>query len=303
MRPRPREILEIAKQTAKEFKEDGGVQAAAALSFYAVFSLPPLLVLIISVAGLATDGDAFRGHLLDQARLLVGNEGAQVMQTMLERAWEPRRGILAMVLGVLALLFGAFGVFNQIHVALDRMWEVQPKPTVGIWGAIRQQAFSFGTVAVIFFLLLVSLVLSALLAAVAGSVGRLTGIPEGVLHLVNAIVSFGLFGLMIAAIYRLLPDAKVAWRDALVGGALTSFLLLVGKFLIGFYLGRFASVNAFGAAGSLAVVMLWVYYAAQIFLFGAELTQVIATRAGREIVPDHKGVPLDWESSKRPSHA
>ena len=301
MRIRPRGILEGLKQTAKEYKEDGGVQAAAALAFYTVFSLPPLLVLIISVAGLATDGDAFRGHVLDQIRMLVGREGAEVTETMLARAWEPKRGVLAMVLGVLALLFGAFGVFKQIHYALDRMWEVRPKPTKGIWGAIRQQAFSFGTVAVVFFLLLVSLVLSAGLAAVASGVGELTGIPESVLHLVNALVSFGLFALMIAAIYRLLPDAKVAWRDAIAGGALTSFFLLVGKFLIGFYLARFGSVNAFGAAGSLAIVMLWVYYAAQIFLFGAEMTQVIASRAGREIVPDHKGIR--WDADARPSQA
>jgi membrane protein len=297
--PKPKAALTVAKETLRDFKEDGGAQAAAALAFYTVFALPPMLMLMITLLGWALGEDAVRGQIVGEMTVLIGREGAEVAQTMLENARRPGQGVLAAILGFGALLFGAFGVFRQLQIALNRMWEVAPRPVKGIWNTIRARVLSFSVVAGIFFLLMVSLVLSAALTALADGIGDLTGLPESVIHSLNAVVSFGVIGLMIAAIYKWLPDATVAWRDALAGAALTSLLLLVGKLLIGLYLAHAVETSAFGAAGSLAIVMLWVYWAAQILLIGAELTQIIAKRAGRRITPEDDAIAFE----ERPSAA
>jgi membrane protein len=276
-------------QTVSEFMSDGCPQLAAALSYYTVFSLPPLLVLLFMIVGAVVDPATVRELLTGQVGSLLGSQGATQVESLIRNASRPELGGLTAVLGIAAFLFGATGAFAQLQLALNRAWGVAPDPTRGdIRNFLTKRFISFTMILAVGFLLLVSLVVSALITAF-GSLARdlLPGwASSGLLQGINAGVSFVAVGMLFALMFRYVPDAVVRWRDALVGGAFTSVLFTLGKAGIGYWLGRSDPGSAYGAAGSLAVALLWIYYSASILLLGAEFTEVWAERRGEPIVPE-----------------
>jgi membrane protein len=288
----------ILKQAATRWLDDKATRLAAALAFYTILSVAPLLLIALAIAGAVFGEEAASGALNDQLRGLIGDAGAEVARTTVEHADRPKAGTRATIIGVITLLFGASGVFGELQGALNAIWNVKPKPDRGIWGTVRDRFLSFGMVLVVGFLLLVSLVVSAGLAAVGKYVdGLAPGVP--VLMLVaNFALSFGLVTVLFALIFKYLPDAKVAWRDVWFGALVTAALFTVGKYAIGVYLGRSAPGTPFGAAGSLVAFVVWVYYSGLIVFFGAELTQVTAEHAGRKIEPTANAVPATPAETK-----
>jgi membrane protein len=279
-----RETWDLLKQTYAEWVEDKAPRLGAALAFYSILSFAPLLVIAIAIAGAVFGEEAARGEIVGQIDQLVGHEGAVAIQQMIEHANRPGAGLVAATLGIATLLIGASGAFGQLQDALNTIWEVRPKPGRGVWGFIRDRFLSFVMVLGTGFLLMTSLVISA---AIAGLSKYLTDLLPGawIWQVVNQVVSFGVFTLLFALIFKYVPDAKVAWKDVWVGAAVTALLFTIGKFLLGVYLGRGSVGSAYGAAGSLVVLVVWIYYSAQILFFGAELTQVYAKRHGSRIEP------------------
>jgi membrane protein len=264
----------LIKRTVQEWQQDNVPTQAAALAYYTVFALAPLLLVVLAVAGLFVPADAARNRLLSEAAGLIGKDGADWLRLTLERAsMNKGTGILSVVLGTAGLILGASGAFGQLQQALNKIWDAKPPANLG--ALVRARAVSFGLVLVLGFLLLVSLSVSAALSGLGErlGLGADTGWLWGLLY---EAFSVTLVGFLFSLIYRFLPDAPVGWREALIGGLATSVLFGVGKTLIGLYLGRNAGASVFGAAGTLAVVLLWIYYAAQLVLFGAEFTQVLA---------------------------
>jgi membrane protein len=285
---------QLLKDTASAWLEDKAPRLGAALAYYTVFSLAPLLIIIIGIAGLLFGQEAAESQIITQIRSVVGEQGGQAIQTMLESADEPGTGLLGSILGIGMLLFGAAGLFGQLQDALNTIWGVQPKPGRGIWGFVHDRFLSLTMVLGLAFLLLVSLVISATLAAVVQLLGEWMAGLIG--HIVNEVVSLAVITLLFAMIFKFLPDAKIAWRDVWLGAALTAFLFEAGKFLIGLYLGHSGVASAYGAAGSLAVLLVWLYYSGQIFLFGAEFTKVYAKEYGSGFVPASNAVAVTQEA-------
>ena len=274
----------LLKEAFEKWSADKAPRLGAALSYYTVFSLVPLLVLTISIAGLVFGTEAAQQAIMTQIESLVGPQSAAAIKQMLQIAQKPSSGALASAIAVVTLLLGASGVFAQLQDALNTVWSVEPKAGRGLWGTIKDRLFSLMAVLGTGFLLLVSLVLSAALAAFGKMFqGRLPG-HEGLLHLADLAISFGVITLLFAMMFKLLPDAKIAWRDVWIGAGLTSVLFTVGKFAIGMYLGKADVGSAYGAAGSLVILLVWVYYSSQILLYGAEFTSVYANRYGSRIV-------------------
>lgn len=274
-----------------KWTDDHAQGLGAALAFYTVFSLAPLLLIVIAIAGVVFGQEAAEGHIIGQIQGFVGEESANAIQDMLEHARTPSTGLLAMGIALVTLLFGASGVFAQLQDALNIIWGVETKPGLGIFQVLRDRFTSFVAVLGSGFLLLVSLVLSAGLAAVGDTLQALLPAPEAVLQAINILVSFVVITLLFAMIYKLIPDVSNGWKDVWVGAAMTAFLFTVGKFLIGLYLGKSDVGLAYGAAGSVIVILLWVYYASQIFLFGAEFTAVYAASHGSQIMPTKNAIP------------
>ena len=286
-----RDIWAIVKEAGNESLVDRVPRLGAALAFYTTFALAPLLVIIVAIAGLVFGREAAQGRLLGEMRSLVGKEGGDALQAMVAAAGHRGEGIIASLVGVVVLLLGAIGLFGQLQDALNTIWEVEPKPGRGIWNIVRSRFLSFSLVLGSAFLLLVSLAVSAAMAAMSG---LFAGAQSSVLsHTIQWMVSFGVITGLFAMIYRLLPDAEIAWRDVWFGAAVTSVLFTVGKWLIGLYLGQTATTSVYGAAASFVVLLLWNYYTAQIFLFGAELTKAYAIRCGSGIVPSPYAVSVN----------
>jgi membrane protein len=264
-------MLSLLARTYKDWTDDHVPVQAAALAYYTIFSVAPLLLVIIALVGLVAGQDVTRDAILQEVGGVIGTDGKNLVAGMLTAASaNPQQGVLGLVLGLGALLVGATGVFAQLQQTLNTIWDVKPKE--GVVALVRVRVVSFGLVLVAGFLLLVSLAASAAVTAFVSSVG-VSILPQ----VVNVAASTLVAGLLFALIYKFLPDAPIAWADALWGGLFTSVLFNVGKLLIGLYLGRSAVASAYGAAGSLVVTLLWVYYSAQIVLFGAEFTQVRAS--------------------------
>lgn len=289
----------LLKDTFHEWSEDKAPRLGAALAYYSVFSIGPLLVIAIAVAGLIFGKEAARGEIVDEIKGTVGEPVALALQQMLANASDPGWGTGAAIIGIITLLFGASGVFGQLQDALNTIWKVEPKPGRGIWGIIQDRFLSLTMVLGTGFLLLVSLVVTAALAALSASLSA--SLPGGayVWEPVNQLVSFLVITLLFAMIYRFLPDAEVAWRDVWIGAAMTAVLFTVGKFLLGWYLGHGSVTSAFGAAGSLVIILLWVYYSAQILLFGAEFTRLHAQKYGSGLRPTPNAVPVAKEARER----
>lgn len=275
----------LVTETFREWSDDQAPRLGAALSYYTIFSLAPVLVVAIAVAGFFLGPEAAQGRLSQQLSDLFGSDGAAVVQTMLIKASERKAGLVATVVGLGTLLLGATGVMLELQSALNTVWKVVPKPGRGIKGVLRDRALALALVISIGFLLLVSLVVSAGLAAFGDMLGN--ALPGGLLlgYFLNYGVSIFVVGAFFSLLFRLLPDARIAWHDVWIGALVTSALFHVGKLLIGLYLGRASVGSAFGAAGSLAIVLVWIYYSSQIVLLGAEFTRIYANRYGSHVVP------------------
>ena len=275
-----RDCAKLVKESFAAWVDDYAPSMGAALSYYTIFSLAPLLVIVIAVAGLVFGADAARGAILEQLQAMLGPEGAGAVAELLRRASEPGEGLTASIVGGVALLVGATTVFGELQSDLDRIWRAPAAPPQGPWGLIRSRLVSFGMVLTVGFLLLVSLVISTVLAALGKWWGAYLGGWDVALQVLNFVISLATITVLFAMIYKMLPRARVAWHDVWVGAAVTSLLFTIGKFAIGSYLGHSQIASGFGAAGSIAVLMVWIYYSAQIFLLGAEFTWVYAHRFG-----------------------
>ena len=291
---KPNELWTLTRRAIGSWIDDYAPSMGAALAYYTIFSIAPLLLIVIAVAGMLFGQEAARGEIVAQLRGMMGEEGAMAVQGLLKSASEPKAGAIAAVVSFITLVIGATTVFGELQSSLDRIWRVPAPKVNGLWNLIHSRLLSFGVVLGLGFLLLVSLVISAGLAAFGKWWGGLFATWEVLLQLLNFVVSFVIVTGLFAMIYKIMPRAKVDWRDVWVGAAITSLLFSVGKSLIGLYLGKSGIASGFGAAGSLVVLLVWVYYSAQIFLLGAELTWVYAHTYGSRsnvAAPAAPGIP------------
>ncbi|WP_310486880.1 YihY/virulence factor BrkB family protein [Chamaesiphon sp. VAR_69_metabat_338] len=276
-----RKVWSLLKETVAEWQKDKVDRMAAALAYYTLFSIAPLLVIAVAVAGAVFGQEAARGEVVAQIQGLLGKAGAEVVQTALANTQNSEsNGIVPSIISTLALIFGASGVFIQLQDSLNAVWNVDESPQAGVKAVVRKRIFSFAMVITIGFILMVSLIVSAGLAALSAFTNHLFPALESLWKLVNIFISLGVFTMLFALIYKYLPDIKIAWRDVLVGALFTSILFSIGKELLGFYLGNGSFGSAYGAAGSVVTVLAWIYYSVQIMLFGAEFTQVYTRRYG-----------------------
>jgi len=287
------EAISILKQTFWEWLEDQAPTLGAALAYYTVFSLAPLLIIAISIAGLVLGKEAAQGQIFQELRGLLGTESGKAVQDIVQStSADPSTSLLASVVGFVTLLFGASGVFGQLQTSLNAIWGVQPKPGRGLFGIVRDRFLSFGFILAIGFLLLVSLVLTAAVAFLGQQFGSMIPGMEALVQSLNSILSVAVITLLFAMLFKFLPDARIAWHDVWIGAFITAALFTVGKFALGFYLGKSGVASSYGAAGSLIVLLLWVYYSSQIVFFGAELTQVYANRFGSHVAPSSNAVAV-----------
>jgi membrane protein len=282
MFPAPlRNLSSLVKDAIEAWMEDYAPSMGAALAYYTLFSIAPLLLIVIGLAGLIFGGDAARGEIFGQLRGLMGDDGAAAVERLLQSADKPEGGTLATLAGTAMLLLGAMTVFGELQNALDRIWRAPArKKTSGWWNLVHSRLLSFGMILGVAFLLMVSLVMSALVSALGKLWGPAVEGWETIAHVIDVLVTFGIVTVLFALIYKLIPRVRIPWRDVWIGAAVTAALFAAGKFLIGLYLGKSSVASAFGAAGSLVVMMVWVYYSAQIFLLGAEFTWVYAHTYG-----------------------
>src|SRR5262245_35914690 len=268
----------LLRETALNWLSHKDARLGAALAYYSVFSIGPLVLIAIAIAGFVFGQEGVRAEVGAQMRTLLGDTGAQAIQSMLAGASRPQEGAFATIFGVGALLLAAVGVVVQLKDALNTVWEVDPPRGGGFWQFVRSYLVSLAGVLALGFLLLVSLIFTAGLAAAARYVASY--LPETALQAASFIISFGCITLLFAMMFKWLPDTNVGWRDVWLGAAFTAFLFEIGKFLIGFYIGKQGLESTFGAASSLVVLLIWVYYSSQIVLMGAEFTHVYARRYG-----------------------
>jgi len=292
----PQGWWQVLKTTFSDFQEDKATRLAAALAYYTIFSIAPLLLIVLAVAGFVFGEEAVSARMDEEMRGFVGESGAQVLQDMVAHARKPGAGILASTIGVVLLIFGATGVFAQLKDALNTIWEVEPAPGRGWWRTIRDRVLSFAMVLCIGFILLVSLVVSAALAAAQEWMGNLIPGPDAVVHVLNYVASLLVIALLFALIFKYLPDAQVAWRHVWLGALATAALFTLGKLAFGLYLGQGTIGSTYGAAGSVIVVLLWAYYSAVILFLGAEFTQAHARSSGAAIQPAEDAVAVTQEA-------
>jgi membrane protein len=290
----------LLKRTFKQWSARDPFTDSAAIAYYTIFSLPGLLVIIVNLAGYFFGTDAVTSSVTGQIQGMIGESTASDVENILSKAGESSGTTIASILSVATLLFGATGVFYQVQQTLNKIWEVKPKPKQKILKLIKDRVFSFGLILVVGFLLLISLVLSAALAALSDWVaGNISEALLIVFKVLDIAVSVGIITLLFAAIYKFLPDAKVRWRDVWAGAFLTAVLFVIAKFALGVYFGKTDPGSVYGAAGSIVLIMLWVTYAGLILLFGAEFTQVYAYRKGKPIEPAENAVSVKEEQDKQ----
>jgi membrane protein len=289
-------VVDLLKTTYSEWSEDKASRLAAALAYYTAFSIAPLLLIAIVIAGLVFGDEAARGEVFGQLEGLIGPDGASVLQTAVDNSRQQGASTISAIVGLALLVWSASSLFAQLQDALNTIWEVEPKPGAGIMGTIKRRFFSMSMVLGIGFMLLVSLVLSAALAVIGTFFSGLLPGAEILWQVVNFVISFVVIALLFSAMYKVLPDVEIAWRDVWIGGAVTALLFTVGKLLLGLYLGNASVGSTYGAAGSLLVFLVWVYYSAQILFFGAEFTQVYARKYGTRMTPSEDAVPVSEEA-------
>ena len=274
-----KKYLELFKKTFQEFGEDKAPRLGAALAYYTIFSIGPLLLIAISIAGLVWGQQAAEGKISAELEKVFGKSAADAVETMIAGAANEKGGIIATIIGVVTLLFGASGVFAQLEDALDTIWNVERQKSEGITGFIKDRVLSMAMVLGVGFLLLVTLVLDAAISVMGDYLTEIIA-GEALLHAIQLTISFAVITFLFALIFKYLPDIEIAWHDVWLGAAFTSLLFVIGKFALGLYLGKAAVGSSYGAAGSLVVLLVWVYYSAQILFFGAEFTQVYARSHG-----------------------
>lgn len=293
-------IVDLVKKTFKEWNEDKASRLAAALAYYTVFSIPPLLIVAIGIASLFTEKSAVENQLINQAGSLMGSQGSEAIETILESAESPGSSeLLPTIIGLVLLLLGASGVFTQLQDAMNTIWDVEADPDRGFVGAIKERFLSFTMVLAIGFVLLVSLLLSTLLTSFGDFVGQIISETEMILLVVNFVISFGAIALLFALIFKVVPDVHITWRDVAIGAVLTAVLFKFGEYALGIYFERSDPTSAFGAAGSVILLLLWVYYSVQILFLGAEFTQVYATEYGSGLRPERGAVVLTEEAKAK----
>ena len=276
-------FYQLARKSVDAWVDDYAPSMGAAISYYTVFSIAPLLIIVIAVAGFVWGRDAVQGEIIQQLSGLIGNEGAAGIQALIESANKPAKGIVATIISVGVLIVGATTVFAELQSAMDRVWDVPPtQKSSSIWATLRARLLSLGFILGLGFLLAVSLVISAGVAAFGGWTTGLFPGWEALMQVINTAISLGVATVLFAMIFKLMPQASVAWRDVWVGAVVTAVLFEVGKALIGLYIGKSSVTSSFAAAGSLVVLLIWVYYSAQIFLLGAEFTWVYAHENGTQ---------------------
>jgi membrane protein len=275
----PGGVWNTLKAAALQWLDHKDAKAGAAIAYYSIFSIGPLIVVVISIAGLVLGREGVQAEVTTAIKGLLGDKGAEAVNTMLTSAGKPSEGIFASVIGTAALIFAAIGVVVQLKEALNTVWEVRKPPGKGLWGFIRAYVLSLAGVLAIGFLLLVSMLLTAGLAAVSKTMGNAA--PEALGQAAGFIVSFAVISLLFAMMFKWLPDTQVAWRDVWLSAVVTAALFEIGKFLIGFYIGKQGLESTYGASASIVVVLIWVYYSAQIVLWGAEFANVSARQGGR----------------------
>mgnify|MGYP000052913425 CR=1 FL=1 len=292
-------LISLFAETFRRFGEDKVTRHAAALAYYTVFSIAPLVIIVIAITGAVFGREAASGQLVAQLRGLVGTDGAQVIEDMIANAGQQETGTVATVVSIVTLVLGASGVFGQLQDSLNTIWGVMPRPGLSIKYMLRSRLLSFSLVIGIGFLLLVSLVISAALAALDYFLNQT--FPGGgvLLQFVNLVISIAVITLLFAMLFKFLPDVKIAWRDVWFGGFVTAILFTIGKVLIGLYIGNSAVASVYGAAGSLVVLLIWIYYSALILFLGAEFTQVYATRFGSHIEPTGIAIALTPDARAR----
>jgi len=285
-------ILALLQETFQEWSNDKASRLSAALAYYTIFSIAPLLIIVIAIAGAVFGEEAASGQIFAQIQGLVGEAGAKVIQEAIKNASQPKQGAIASIISIVVLIFGATGLFTELQDALNTIWEVQQKPGRAVKNMVRTRFLSFAMVLGIGFLLLVSLVVSGVLAALVGYFNNLIPGIDFIWQIVNFLLGFAISTVLFGLIFKVLPDVKITWSDVWIGAAITSLLFSFGRFLLGQYLGNGSFGSTYGAAGSVVVVIAWVYYAAQILFFGAEFTQVYARRYGSQIVPADNAIPM-----------
>ena len=290
-----REIWSLLGATVRDWYEDRAQRLGAALAYYMIFALAPGLIIVIAVAGLLLGRDA-EVQIVGQIRELIGEQGAIAIEATIRSARTETLGVTGMALALIPLVFGLWGVFGELQDGLNTIWGVAPRPGRRMIDIVKERFWSFAMVVGIGFVLLVSLVMSAWLVAVGTYFGQLLPAPAAALEALNFVISFAVITILFAMTFKLLPAVTIAWRDVWLGAAVTSLLFTVGKFAIGFYLGKSAVASAYGAAGSLVIIVVWVYYSAQILLFGAEFTKVWTKRRGSGFVPAITAVPVTEEA-------
>lgn len=284
--------LKFVLQVFQEWNEDKVPRLAAALSYYTVFSLAPLLVVIIAIAGLFFGANTAQNQVLGQVQSLIGTQGAQLIAGVLSQTRTISSDLIATVLGLMTIVLGATGVVGELKDSLNTIWNVVPKPGRGLFGTVFERVLSMAMVMGLGFMLLVSLVLSAALSAIGTFVGSYFGQWVLVAQILDVIISFGGVAVLFALLFKFLPDVRVARRDVWIGALVTAFLFTIGKYALGYYLGNSRLATPFGAAGSLVILFVWIYYAAQILFLGAEITQVYANQYGRGVQPASDAIPL-----------
>ena len=276
-----KDYFKLIRDSVSAWQKDYASSLGAAIAFYTAFSIAPLMVILIAVAGFVWGEDAVRGELIQQLGSIIGNDAAAGVQALIRNADRPSQGVTATLISVGVLIWGSTRVFAELQSALDRIWKVPKAVRVqGVWRTIRARLLSFGLVLGLAFLLVVSLVISTGLAAVGQWAGGLFPGFEAILQFANALISFGAITVLFAMIFKFMPQAKIAWKDVWIGALVTAALFEAGKLLIGMYVGKSASISVLAAAGSLIILLIWVYYAALVFLLGAEFTWIYARNYG-----------------------
>lgn len=270
----------LLKESVQEWSNDDAASLGAAMAYYAAFSIAPLLLLVIAVAGLLIGDAPAERQLFLHLRELIGEDGAATLRQIVRSAHGDGNGLIAVVISGATLFIGATSVLAQLQKSLDRIWDAPPRQGFDVWSLVKVRLQAFGLVLTVGFLLAISMVATAAIAAIASLLGGWIGQSEPLLQLINIVFSFGLITLLFAMTYRFLPNLKIAWHDVIIGAAVTSLLFSIGKTAIGLYIGRSAISSSFGAAGTFIVFLVWIYYSAMIYLFGAEFCYVYARRHG-----------------------
>jgi membrane protein len=291
-------FFQLAKSAFSNWQADYAPSMGAALAYYTVFSVAPLLIIVIAIAALIFGDEIAHASIMEQASGMIGENGAKAIEGMLASAQKPKQGMLASALGIVVLLVGATTVFAELESNLNRIWKVEPDKGSGVWHFLHTRLLSFGMILAIGFLLIVSLVVSAAIAAWGKYWSGWFGEFEIILHVANFLVSLAVLTVLFAIIYKFMPRVSIRWRDVWIGALVTSLLFSLGKFLIGLYIGKSGVESSYGAAGALVVLLVWVYYSAQIFLLGAEFTKVYTESHGSKKVLKPGAVP----AGRQPRH-